>query len=101
MSVLTLGELAKGIVQLARRDSERSLALRQWLEGLRVSYKDRILVVDDEIAEVWGQLDAERSRPVVDGLLAATALVRGMTLVTRNVRDIADTGVTILNPWER
>lgn len=100
LSVLTLGEISRGIESLGRRDAARSQNLQRWFDGLRHQYARRIVAVDSEIAEFWGRLDAKRSMPIVDGLLAATAIVHGMTLVTRNVRDIADTGVTILNPWE-
>jgi predicted nucleic acid-binding protein len=99
LSVLTLGEIAKGAASLERRDALRGAALSRWLEGLHHQYADRIIAVDDEIAEAWGRLASRRSIPVIDALLAATALVRGMTLVTRNVRDIADVGVEVLNPW--
>ncbi len=99
LSVLTLGEIAKGAASLERRDAVRGTALSRWLEGLHHQYADRIIAVDDEIAEAWGRLASRRSTPVIDALLAATALVRGMTLVTRNVRDIADVGVEVLNPW--
>jgi predicted nucleic acid-binding protein len=78
----------------------RARTLRRWFEGLRLQYATRIIAIDSEIAECWGRIDAKRSMPVVDGLLAATALVRGMILVTRNTRDVRDTGVQILNPWE-
>lgn len=61
---------------------------------------DRVVPVDAPIAEAWGRMSADRPRPIVDTLLAATALVHDMTLVTRNLRDFADTGVTLLNPWE-
>jgi toxin FitB len=100
ISVLTLGEIAKGIAKLAPRDAVAAAALQQWIERIRVHYSDRILDVDAEIAQAWGRLSAARPLPVIDGLIAATALVRGMTLVTRNVRDIAATGVALVNPWE-
>lgn len=99
LSVLTLGEIAKGAASLARRDAARGAALSRWLEGLHYQYADRIIAVDDEIAEAWGRLASGRSIPVIDALLAATALVRGMTLVTRNVRDIADIDIEVVNPW--
>lgn len=99
LSVLTLGEIAKGAVSLERRDAMRGAALSRWLEGLRHQYADRIIAVDDQIAEAWGRLASRRSIPVIDALLAATALVRNMTLVTRNIRDVADVGVEVLNPW--
>jgi toxin FitB len=100
LSVLTFGELTRGVAQLAGREPPRSAALQRWLTGLQQAYADRIIGVDREVAEQWGRLEAKRTLPVIDSLIAATALVRGMTLVTRNVRDIEDTGVTFLNPWE-
>jgi predicted nucleic acid-binding protein len=99
ISTLTLGEIAKGVAMRAKRSLVQAKALEQWLIATRVSYADRIIAVDADIAETWGRLDASRSLPIVDGLLAATALVRGMTLVTRNVRDIADVGIPVLDPW--
>jgi len=99
LSVLTLGEIAKGAASLERRDAMREAALSRWLEGLRHQYADRIIAVDDQIAEAWGRLASRRSIPVIDALLAATALARSMTLVTRNIRGVADVGVEVLNPW--
>lgn len=103
ISVLTLGEIRKGILTLApgrRRDR-----LEQWLSvSLGRQFSSRILPVDDGVALAWGRLSAEgrqagRPLPVVDGLLLATAEVHGLTFVTRNERDCADRGVDILNPW--
>jgi predicted nucleic acid-binding protein len=99
ISVLTLGELANGAARLARRDDAQAATLRRWLESTRLSYANRIIPIDSEISETWGQLNAIRPLPVIDGLLAATALVRGMTFVTRDTRDIAGTGVRTINPW--
>ena len=99
ISVLTLGELIKGEARLAQRDAVQATALRQWLDATRFNYADRIIPVDREIAEAWGQLDAKRPLPVIDGLLAATALVHDMTFATRDTRDIAGTGVRTINPW--
>ena len=99
LSVLTLGEIAKGAASLERRDAMQGAALSRWLEGLRHQYADRIIAVDDQIAEAWGRLASRRSIPVIDALLAATALARSMTLVTRNIRGVADVGVEVLNPW--
>lgn len=99
ISVLTLGEIAKGAAQCAARDRAQAAVYFQWLNQLRLHYADRVIAVDAEIAEAWGHLAAKRVFPVVDGLLAATALVRGMTMVTRNERDIAGAGVSVLNPW--
>jgi len=99
ISVLTLGEIAKGAARYAKRDPAQAAALEQWLDAARLNYADKIIAIDVEISETWGRLAAKRPLPVIDGLLAATALVRGMTLVTRNLEDIADTGVELLDPW--
>lgn len=103
LSVLTLGEIRKGIVSL--RDPARQVTLGAWLDGdLVVRFTDRILPIDEAVADRWGRLAAEaetakRSLPVIDGLLAATALQHNLTLVTRNVKDVAITGVPLFNPW--
>jgi predicted nucleic acid-binding protein len=100
ISVLTLGELTKGAARIARRDPGQGARLQEWVDSTRMEYASRIIPVDIDIANAWAQIDAIRPLPVVDGLLAATALVRGLILVTRDTRDIAGTGVTTLNPWE-
>jgi hypothetical protein len=100
LSVLTLGEIAKGAARLAARDPRQHDALRSWLETVRSGYTGRILPIDEPIAEAWGSLAARRPLPVIDGLIAATAVVHDLTLVTRNVRDGADLGVRVLDPWE-
>jgi toxin FitB len=100
ISVLTLGEIAKGIAMRARRNEIEAAAYQRWLEATRTEYVDRIVAIDDDIAERWGRLSAQRSIPVVDGLLAATAFAKGMTFVTRNIRDVASTGVPVLDPWQ-
>jgi predicted nucleic acid-binding protein len=99
ISALTLGEISKGVAKHSRHDKTQAAALRHWLDTIRMVYAERIVPIDAEIAETWGRLAAKRPLPVVDGLLAATALVRGMTLVTRNIGDVADTGVTVVDPW--
>ena len=99
LSVLTLGEIAKGAESLSRRDAAAGRALHAWLDGLREHYADRLIPVNTEIAEAWGRLSAARPLPVIDGLLAATALVRAMTLVTRNARDVKGTGAAVIDPW--
>ncbi len=100
ISVLTLGEIAKGIQLQHPRDPAAAAGLEQWLVGLGEQFTDRIVEVDREIANCWGRLSADPQLPVVDGLLAATAVVRGLTLVTRNTRDVARTGVALVNPWQ-
>ena len=99
ISAMTLGEIAKGVALRAKQSPAQAAGLEQWLAATRTEYANRIVAINADIAEAWGRLDAKRNLPVVDGLLAATALVRGMTLVTRNVRDVAGAGITLLNPW--
>jgi predicted nucleic acid-binding protein len=103
LSVLTLGEVRNGIERLD--PGRRRGRLESWLEvGLRKRFQDRILAVDGAIAERWGALAALAAAkgkpvPVIDGLLAATALHHDFMLVTRNTADVAGTGVAVLNPW--
>jgi hypothetical protein len=99
LSVLTLGEFRKGVVAKSRQDADASARLSMWVDGLETSYADRILEVDTAIARLWGEWSGERPRSVIDTLLAATAVVRELTLVTRNERDVADLPVRTLNPW--
>jgi predicted nucleic acid-binding protein len=104
LSVLTLGEIRKEIAALPRTSRRGQLAA--WLASdLRARFSGRILPVDEAVADRWGSLTGEASRkgirlPVIDGLLAATALSHNLTLVTRNATDMAATGVPTLNPWE-
>ncbi|WP_244669531.1 type II toxin-antitoxin system VapC family toxin [Kaistia sp. 32K] len=99
LSVLTLGELRKGAETRRRTDVRAADSLDEWIAEIAEVYADRLLVVDEAVADVWGRLSAIRPRPVVDTLIAATALAHGMTLVTRNVADMNDTGVALINPW--
>jgi predicted nucleic acid-binding protein len=101
ISVLSLGELRKGVTLKIRSDAEAAKRLGNWVDGLEFSFGDRILGIDAAIARQWGELSAQRSRPVVDTLLAATALVHNLTLVTRNINDVHDLGVKLLDPWRR
>jgi predicted nucleic acid-binding protein len=100
LSVLVLGEIRKGIEQARKSDRVKVGALERWLEGLEETYADRIFPITDRIADRWGRLSALHPVSTVDGLLAATALVHDLTLVTRNVRDISRTGVRFLNPFD-
>lgn len=101
LSALVVGEIRQGIERLAKRAPERAETLEKWLGQLVTIYRDRIAPVTVDVAEVWGRLNATEPLPVVDGLMAATALAHGWTLVTRNVRDVAATGVRLLNPFDR
>jgi len=85
---------------MERRAPGSGSRLQHWLDGLCTDYHDRIVGIDTATAETWGRMTAERLRPVIDGLIAATALVHDMTLVTRDTRDFRDTGARILSPWE-
>jgi predicted nucleic acid-binding protein len=100
ISVLTLGELRKGIELKRRRDGRGAAHLDVWLNDIEAEYEDRTLAIDRPIADIWGMLAAKRPRPVTDGLLAATAIAHDLSLVTRNVRDFHDVGVPLVNPWE-
>ena len=101
LSVLTIGELRRGISLLQRRDKEAAAALNRWLLGLADASQDRILGVDRAIAEEWGRMNSPNPLPVIDSLIAATAKVHGLTVATRNTIDIARTGVICVNPFER
>ncbi len=101
LSVLTLGELRKGIAGLA--DPQRQLALQDWLEvELANFFAGRILPINSRVADHWGRICAGAGRPVpaIDSLLAATAACHGLSMVTRNIRDYAGLGVEIINPWQ-
>ncbi|MCX7365267.1 MAG: type II toxin-antitoxin system VapC family toxin [Alphaproteobacteria bacterium] len=100
ISALTLGEIAQGVALRARRDLVASRSLVAWLATIRLEFDDRVLPITGEIAEAWGQLQAKRPLPVVDALLAATALVHELTLVTRNIRDFEGLSVPLENPWQ-
>jgi predicted nucleic acid-binding protein len=100
LSVLTLGELRMGALGLARRGPGGAPHLEAWVNALHARYAGKILPVTMEIAEKWAELSVPDRLPVVDGLLAGTAIVHGHTLVTRNTRDVARSGVRLLNPFE-
>ena len=101
LSVLVVGEMRRGIDILRHRDPNQAAALERWLESdLLPSFAGRILPVTLDVAEAWARLSIPGPLPVVDGLLAATARVHGLTVVTRNTRDFARTGVSILNPFQ-
>jgi toxin FitB len=99
MSVISLGEIERGVVLLQSRDSIRAEKLAKWLAGLRVEYSKKMLPVDEKVSMVWGQLSARKERGDADGLIAATALVHQLIVVTRNTRDFEYSGVKLINPW--
>jgi predicted nucleic acid-binding protein len=99
LSVMTLGELRRGAAMKARNDPQGAHIIVEWVDGIELMFRDRVLEVDTAIARIWGDLSAHRTRPVVDTLLAATAIHHNLTLVTRNVKDVAGTAVHVFNPW--
>jgi predicted nucleic acid-binding protein len=99
LSVLTLGEIRRGIESIRRRDPEGGAALESWLGRVSEAHRDRVLPIDRSIAEEWGRMNVPDPLPVVDGLLAATAKVTGLTVATRNSDDFARTGVSLVDPF--
>jgi predicted nucleic acid-binding protein len=100
LSVLTLGELRKGLAGRRRIDAVAADRLGAWVDGIETIFTDRVLPVDATVARLWGELTAGRSLPVIDTLIAATAIASGLTLVTRNTRDVEATGVPLVDPWQ-
>ena len=104
ISVLVLGEIRSGVERMP--EGSRKVALRAWLDSdLPDQFAGRLLDVDQSVAHAWGALTAGglrmgRPLPVIDGLMLATAAVHGLTLVTRNTRDVKDRGVPVVDPWD-
>jgi toxin FitB len=103
LSVLTVGEMAKGIALLAAGKKKKAIAA--WLAEFEAEHADRILPIDIETARLWGDVTARCQKigvtiPPTDGLIAATALQHGLPVMTRNTRDFAHTGVKVVNPWD-
>lgn len=104
VSVLTIGEIQKGISKLP--SSKKKLLLQKWLDNdLLNRFENKILDITTDVVDRWGRIQGEAEQngkklPVIDSLIAATAFTRGLTVVTRNVEDIARTGIAIRNPWE-
>jgi hypothetical protein len=100
VSVLTLGELERGIARVrGRGDRHQASALERWLRDVETGFEDRILPVNLPVAAAWGRQQHAQSLPVIDALIAATARVHGMTVVTRNAKDFELAGVRVLNPF--
>lgn len=103
LSVVTLGELSKGISLLG--EGARRMELQRWLLTLEQDYAERILPIDAETARIWGEATAAAQQagktvPACDGLIAATAIQNGLYVMTRNVADFEPTGARLINPWE-
>lgn len=104
VSVVTIGEIVKGVALLA--DGQKKRLLQSWLRTLERHYGDRLLPIDLETCRMWGELTAAaqktgRTIPATDGLIAATARRHGLYIMTRNTADFEPSGVSVLNPWER
>lgn len=99
LSVLSVAEIRQGVLRLRGRDPAQAEAIGTWLDRLTAAYAQRILPVTAAVALRWAELNAVRPLPVIDSLLAATAVQHGAVLVTRNVRDLAGTGVPLLDPF--
>ncbi len=100
LSVLVLGEIRKGIELARPRDPAKARALEAWLAEVEIAFDDRTFSIDRRTCDEWGRMSAQRPIPVIDGLLAATAKVHRITLVTRNEADIAGLGASVLNPFK-
>jgi toxin FitB len=101
ISVLTLGEIERGVLKLGRRDLTGAKRLAEWAAVIKSDFGSRIIPVTDEVALIWGRLPLSRTIGVADALIAATAIVHGMAMVTRNVRDFEECGVELVNPWAK
>jgi toxin FitB len=100
LSVLVVGEIRQGIERLRRRDPAQAAPYETWLSALLRGYADRLVPVTTEVCEEWSRLNVPDPLPVIDGLMAATAKVRGWAFVTRNVAGLARTEVRLLNPFD-
>ena len=98
-SVVVLAEIRRGIELKRRNDPEQAEVFDRWFAQMRTRLGDRVLTIDEPIAEAWALLSVPDPLPLIDELLAATAKVHGLTLVTRNIADVARTGVSILDPF--
>ena len=99
LSVVTIGEIERGIQQQQRKNPDFAFQLTQWLDGILLHYSDRILPVNVRIARRWGQLSAKIGNSGADIIIAATAIEHGLTIVTRNKKHFLPTGVSVTNPF--
>jgi predicted nucleic acid-binding protein len=100
LSVLVLGEIRKGVERARPKNPVYADVLEKWLSGLKLSFAENILPIDQTIADEWGRMSGKRPVSAIDALLAATAKVHRMVLATRNAADVADLGAEVLNPFD-
>lgn len=100
ISALVLGEIRQGIERLRGRDPAQAGVYESWLERLSTDFSDKVLPVTAEVAQMWGRINVPDPLPVIDGLMAATAITHNLTFVTRNTVQVAGTGVRLLNPFQ-
>jgi predicted nucleic acid-binding protein len=100
LSVLVVGEVKRGVERLRRRDPAQAAVFEAWLARLRRDYANRLIPITVQVAEEWGRMNVPIPIPTIDGLMAATAKVHGLTFMTRNTADLLPTGVPLLNPFE-
>ncbi len=100
LSVITYGELRRGVLMAERKHLPSAAGLRVWLASINARFREQLLPVDPVVMEMWAEFSSERTRPVLDTLIAATAHVHDCTLVTRNGTDFSELPVKLLNPWE-
>jgi predicted nucleic acid-binding protein len=100
ISVMTIGELRRGAEKPRLTGPAYSKVLHEWVDEIESTYAQQILPIDLLTARIWGELSSTRSRPIVDTLLAATSIANNLTLVTRNVIDVGDIPLRVLNPWD-
>lgn len=100
LSVLTIGELRRGVERIRRRDPTSAGSLETWLHRTVDEFADRIIGVDRAIAERWGHLGTPDLVPAIDALIAATAIERNLAVVTRNVKHVAGTGASYVDPFD-
>jgi predicted nucleic acid-binding protein len=101
VSVMVLGEIRRGIDRIRIRDQDQARALERWLQSLTTEFADRTLLVNERVADQWGRLGVRQPVPLLDGFLAATALVHDLTVVSRDEDGFRDTGVRLINPFSK
>jgi predicted nucleic acid-binding protein len=101
VSVLVLGEIRLGVERIRMRDPTQARALEKWLQSISAGFADRILPVDERVADQWGRLGLRQPVPILDAFLAATALVHDLIVISRDEDGFRNTGVRIINPFSK